>query len=90
MGSRDGYVSDIFTNRRQSRAEVVNGAALLDGFDNDVLVGLIVLVLDEVVEEARPRLGIVVGAEVAVPDGLDQVEEHVPSVAGNAVGGGFR
>ena len=90
MGSRDGYASDIFTNHRQSRAEVVNGAALLDGFDNDVLVGLIVLVLDEVVEEARPRLGIVVGAEVAVPDGLDQVEEHVPSVAGNAVGGGFR
>ena len=46
--------------------------------------------LDEVVEEAGPRLGVVVGAEVAVPDGLDQVEEHVPRVAGNAVGGGLR
>ena len=46
--------------------------------------------LDEVVEEAGPRLGVVVGAEVAVPDGLDQVEEHVPRVAGNAVGWGLR
>ena len=82
-------MSDIFTNPRGSRAEVV-GVALLGGFDDDVAVGPVVLVLDEVVEEAGPRLGVVVGAEVAVPDGLDQVEEHVPRVAGNAVGGGLR
>ena len=62
--------------------------ALLDGLD--VLVRPVVLLLDEVVKEAGPRLGVVVGAEVAVADGLDQVEEHVPRVAGNAVRGGLR
>ena len=46
--------------------------------------------LDEVIKEARPRFGIVIGAEVAVPDGLDQVKEHVPRIAGDAVGGGLR
>ena len=80
---------DIFTHPRQSQADVVTGA-LLDGFNNNVLVGFVIFLLNEVVKEARPRFGIVVGAEVAVSDGFDQVEEHVPRIAGDAVGRGLR
>ena len=72
------------------RPKCSTAGAFLDGFNNDVLVGLVVLVLNEVVKEAWPRFGIVIGAEVAVPDGLDQVKEHVPRIAGDAVGGRLR
>jgi hypothetical protein len=55
-------------------------AVLLFG---NVLVGLVVLVLDEIIEQTRPRLVVVVTAEI-VADRLREVEEHVPRVPGDA------
>ncbi len=57
--------------------------ALMDaGPSLDVLVGTVILVLDEVVEQRWPSLRIVIQTQV-VAYGLQEVEKHVPRVPGD-------
>ena len=66
---------------RGARGGGGGGGSLPDGLVAlHVLVVAIVLVLDEVVEEARPRVRVVVRRQV-VADRLREVQEHVPGVA---------
>jgi hypothetical protein len=64
---------------RQSWADL--GPARLVRFI--VLVGLVVLVLHKVVEQARPGLVVVVHRQV-VADGVAEIQKHVPSVPLNS------
>lgn len=50
---------------------------------SDVLVRLVILKLDKVIKQTRPRLSVVVGAEV-VADRLHKVQKHVPRITGDA------